>query len=157
MKKVKLFIMDVDGTLTDGRIYMGQDDELFKVFNIKDGCGIKKLLEKNIIPVIITARKSKIVELRAKELNITEVYQGVGNKIEKLNKLVYKYDCSIDEIAYIGDDDNDFECIKSSGISGCPNDSSELIKENVDFISKYDGGNGAVREFIEYILSLGDL
>jgi len=153
MKKIKLFIMDVDGTLTDGQIYMGQDGELFKVFNIKDGYGIKKLLENNIIPVIITSRKSKIVELRAEELGVLEVYQAVDNKIEQLNKLAYKYGCKLDEIAYVGDDDNDFHCINMCGLSGCPDDSSQLIKENVDFVSKYDGGNGAVRDFIEYLLA----
>ena len=85
--KIKMLVMDVDGTLTDGKIYMGSDGEVFKAFDVKDGYAIAHLHEVGIIPVIITGRKSKIVENRAKELNIKEVYQGVSDKVEKLKEV----------------------------------------------------------------------
>lgn len=86
--KIKFFIMDVDGTLTDGKIYMGNDGELCKAFCIKDGCGIHDILiPAGIRPIIITGRKSKILENRCKEIGIKELYQGVANKIEKLDEI----------------------------------------------------------------------
>ena len=101
MAKVKFLVLDVDGTLTDGKIYMGQDGELAKAFNVKDGCGI--LLELplyDIVPVIITARESQILERRCSELNITELHQGVKDKLEKLTSIVNKYDSSLNAVAY---------------------------------------------------------
>jgi len=89
MEKIKMLVMDVDGTLTDGKIYMGQDGEIFKVFNVKDGYAIHELLPKyNIVPVIITGRISRIVENRAKEIGIKHIYQSVEDKIGLLKKLV---------------------------------------------------------------------
>ena len=105
MKNIKFLVMDVDGTLTDGKIYMGSTGELIKAFDIKDGCGIHDIaIPTGIIPMIITGRTSKILEKRCRELEITEVHQGVSNKIEKLCELVN--DLSL--VAYIGDDINCF-------------------------------------------------
>lgn len=152
--KIKMLIMDVDGTLTDGRIYIGAKGEMMKAFDVKDGYAIAQILpEKNIIPVIITGRMSDIVVERAKELKITELYQGVSDKLKQLQVLKEKYKISQEEIAYIGDDINDLECIKYCGITGCPSDSIEIIKKQVDYVCNSDGGRGAVREFIEWIIS----
>lgn len=152
--KIKMLIMDVDGTLTDGRIYIGAKGEVMKAFDVKDGYAIAQILpEKNIIPVIITGRMSDIVVERAKELKITELYQGVSDKLKQLQVLKEKYKISQEEIAYIGDDINDLECIKYCGITGCPSDSIEIIKKQVDYVCNSDGGRGAVREFIEWIIS----
>lgn len=152
--KIKMLIMDVDGTLTDGRIYIGVKGEMMKAFDVKDGYAIAQILpEKNIIPVIITGRMSDIVVERAKELKITELYQGVSDKLKQLQVLKEKYKISQEEIAYIGDDINDLECIKYCGITGCPSDSIEIIKKQVDYVCNSDGGRGAVREFIEWIIS----
>src|SRR5690554_4930859 len=118
--KIKLFIMDVDGTLTDGKIYIGNNGELFKSFNVKDGFGITKLYQNKIEPIIMTGRKSDILLVRAEELKITEIYQGVSDKVEKLKEVAEKFECGFDEIAYIGDDENDIECMKLCGIKGCP-------------------------------------
>ncbi|WP_461206114.1 KdsC family phosphatase [Clostridium sp. DL1XJH146] len=149
---IKMVVLDVDGTLTDGKIYIGSHGEIMKAFNVKDGLGIKKIQTKGIVPVIITGRNSKIVTERAQELDIKEVHQGVHDKVEKLKQIIEKYGCEFNEIAYIGDDENDLECMKLCGIKGCPADAEGVVKKNADFVCKKDGGNGAVREFIEYLL-----
>lgn len=151
MKKIKMLVMDVDGTLTDGKIYIGPQGEVMKAFNVKDGYAIKHILpEMGIIPVIITGRTSAIVEYRAKELDITELYQGVTDKLVQLKKVAEKYQLTKDQIAYIGDDVNDLECIKYCGFSACPNDAVEEVKWCVSYVCGMDGGYGTVREFIEH-------
>ncbi|MDE6906522.1 MAG: HAD hydrolase family protein [Lachnospiraceae bacterium] len=155
--KVKYFVMDVDGTLTDGKIYMGAEGEMFKAFDIKDGCGIHNLLiPSGVTPVIITGRSSRILENRCRELGISEVYQGVENKTEKLEELLSKARCKYDHVAYIGDDINDLPCMEvikgAGGLVGCPTDAAKEVKAIADFISVRCGGSGAVREFIEWIL-----
>lgn len=145
--------MDVDGTLTDGKIYMGNDGEVMKAFSIKDGCGIHDILiPAGIVPVIITGRSSKILENRCKEIGIKEIHQGVSNKIEKL--LSITSDLSI--VAYVGDDINDLPAMKpikeAGGLVGCPADAVQKVKDLADFVSNKNGGDGAVREFIERLL-----
>ena len=148
-KMIKMLVMDVDGTLTDGRIYIGADGEAMKAFDVKDGYGIVQLRNKGVLPVIITGRKSTIVEKRAAELGISELHQGIHNKLEKLKELVEKYEIKAEEIAYIGDDLNDLECINYCSLSACPNDAIEEIKSFVSYVCKKNGGQGAVREFID--------
>ena len=150
--KIKILVMDVDGTLTDGKIYIGSDGEMLKAFNVKDGMGISKLRTNNIIPAIITGRESEILKRRSEELKIEELYQGEENKIGKLKELVERYKCSLSEVAYIGDDENDLQCMKVCGFSGCPSDAVTSVQKEVDFICKTKGGEGAVREFIDFIL-----
>ncbi|WP_407725128.1 KdsC family phosphatase [Ruminococcus sp. JL13D9] len=148
--KIKLLVMDVDGTLTDGKIYMGENGEVMKAFNVKDGYAIAHMLpEMGIVPVIITGRKSMIVENRAKELSITELYQGVGDKLAQLKRVAEKYNTAPEEIAYIGDDLNDLECIEYCGVTACPADAVEEVKRKVKFVCKKNGGEGTVREFID--------
>lgn len=154
MKKiVNYLVMDVDGTLTDGKIYMGENGELFKAFNIKDGCGIHDvLISARILPVIITGRTSTIILNRCKELGIVEVHQGVTNKIDKLRQIVD----DLSTVAYIGDDINDLPCMISvknaGGIVGCPRDAVKKVLEQADFVADHDGGDGAVRDFIEWLV-----
>jgi 3-deoxy-D-manno-octulosonate 8-phosphate phosphatase (KDO 8-P phosphatase) len=150
---VKILVMDVDGTLTDGKIYIGENGEVFKAFNIKDGLAIREILTKNnILPVIITGRVSKIVENRAAELGVIDIYQGVSNKLELLGKLIDEKKISFSNTAFIGDDINDLECMKCCGFKGCPADAAPEIKNIADFVSAKNGGDGAVREFIEVII-----
>ena len=144
--------MDVDGTLTDGKIYYGNDGEMFKAFNVRDGYRLIKCEEYGIVTAIITGKTSKIVDGRAKELKIKEVYQGIHNKIEILNMLVKKYELTFDEVAYIGDDVNDIDCMNICGFSACPADAMEEVKSVVDYVCKNNGGNGAVRELIDLIV-----
>lgn len=155
-KEIKYLVMDVDGTLTDGKIYMGSEGEIFKAFDIKDGLGINKLLpQKNIIPVIITGRKSDILERRCKEIHIENVFQGIEDKLGILKKFISENNVGMNHIAYIGDDINDFDCMEAvkreGGLIGCPANSSRVVLEIADFVSYMTGGNGAVREFIEWL------
>jgi 3-deoxy-D-manno-octulosonate 8-phosphate phosphatase (KDO 8-P phosphatase) len=152
--KIKLLVMDVDGTLTDGKINMGPDGEVFKSFDIKDGYGINEMLPAHgIVPAIITGRTSKIVENRARELHITELYQGRHDKLDTLKSLMEKYECSRENVAYIGDDVLDIVCMRECGLVGCPADSCQQVKEIADFVCSKNGGDGAVREFIEHIIA----
>ena len=145
--------MDVDGTLTDGKIYMGNNGEMMKAFSIKDGCGIHDiLLPAGIIPIIITGRTSDIIVNRCREIGIKTIYQGVSNKIEKLLSIT----SNLSEVAYIGDDINDLSCMEpvkeAGGVIGCPKDAVKRIIELADFVAEHDGGDGAVRDFIEWIV-----
>lgn len=149
---IKLLVMDVDGTLTDGCIYCSGQGEMFKAFNVKDGYAIAHILPKiDIVPVIITGRESDIVRYRASELGIKELHQGVADKLSKLIEVAQKYECTYKNIAYIGDDINDISCIEKCGLTACPADSIPEVLEKVDYICKADGGRGAVREFISEI------
>ena len=152
MARTKLLVMDVDGTLTDGRIYIGSQGEVMKAFDVRDGYAIVHILPQlGITPVIITGRSSAIVEQRAKELKITELYQGVADKLTTLKEVAKKFGASADEVAYIGDDWNDLDCIRYCGITACPADSTPEVLNSADYICKHDGGRGAVREFIEQL------
>lgn len=151
---IKYLVMDVDGTLTDGRIYMGNDGEIEKAFNIKDGCGIHDILiPAGITPVIITGRSSSIVDNRCSELGIKEVHQGVSNKIEKLLTITD----NLSSVAYIGDDINDLSCMllvkEAGGIIGCPKNAVKRVRELADYVADHNGGDGAVRDFIEWLVS----
>lgn len=150
---IKYLVMDVDGTLTDGKIYMGAHGEMMKASNIKDGCGIHDIaIPGGIIPVIITGRTSEIVKKRCGELGIQQVYQGIKNKIEQLNSIAD----DLSQVAYIGDDINDLSCMipvkEAGGVVGCPADAVERVKEISDFVALHNGGDGAVRDFIEWII-----
>lgn len=162
MSNIKFLVLDVDGTLTDGKIYMGAEGEMFKAFDIKDGCGIKDILPQyNIVPVIITARDSMILIRRCKELNISNLYQNCRDKKLQLDKILEEYSLKdnkvygYNNVAYCGDDILDLQCMKpihkAGGITGCPADAVSDVKKISDFVSKKNGGNGAVREFIEWI------
>lgn len=153
---IKYLIMDVDGTLTDGKIYMGSNGEMFKAFDIKDGCGIKDILPNyNIMPIIITARESKILENRCRELSIEKLYQGERNKIGRLQQILMEENADLSNCAYIGDDILDIQCMdpikQAGGKIGCPADAVNKVKKIADFISVRNGGDGAVREFIEWL------
>lgn len=155
--------MDVDGTLTDGKIYMGVDGEAFKAFDIKDGYALHTLLkEHGIIPVIITARKSPMVEHRCKELGVTEIHQGIMNKLDCLKGILDKYSSAdqqydFSNVAYIGDDLLDLQCMKpiteAGGIAGCPSNAVKEVIAACRFVAPNKGGEGAVRDFAEYLIS----
>lgn len=155
MKKIKYLVMDVEGTLTDGKIFMGNNGEACKTFNIKDGCGIHDIaIPAGIIPIVITGRKSRILENRCRELEIPNLYQGIINKFEKIKELIDKTD--YDKVAYIGDDINDLESMaflkNADGLVGCPADASKQVMQIAHFISNKNGGEGAVREFIDFLI-----
>ena len=156
MNKIRLLVMDVDGTLTDGKIYMGSNGEQFKAFDVKDGCGICFLLPNyQIVPVIITARESRILEKRCQELCIEELHQNVKDKLKTLKEVVNKHNINMDSVAYVGDDLPDVPCMeavkKSGGIVLCPADAIPEIKQLADYVSGCKAGEGAVRDVINYL------
>lgn len=155
--------MDVDGTLTDGKVYMGSDGEVFKAFDIKDGCGILVQLPKHgIIPVIITARTSQILLNRCKEIGITEIHQGVRAKLDCLNDILAKYSTaeytySLADVAYIGDDLLDLLCLvpvkAAGGLAACPFNAIPEVLACCNYVASHKGGEGAVRDLVEYIIN----
>ena len=149
---IKLVLLDVDGTLTDGGIYRGNNGEELKRFNVKDGYAIVNAQKLGIEFGIITGRKSELVEIRAKELKIKYLYQGISEKTVILEEIMKKDSLSKEEIAYMGDDLNDLLIMKQVGLSGTPKDAVDEVIQVADFVSKRNGGSGAVREFIEHIL-----
>lgn len=152
---IRMLVMDVDGTLTDGRIHISDRGELFKSFHVKDGYGIRNLLPQNgIVPVVITGRESIIVKNRCKELGIRLLYQGVSRKDECLRQISRELAVPLEQTACIGDDENDLPMMAVCGVSGCPVDALQAVKERCAFISEYPGGQGAVREFIEWLLNV---
>ena len=149
---IKLVLLDVDGTLTDGGIYRGNNGEELKRFNVKDGYVIVNAQKLGVEFGIITGRKSELVEIRAKELRIKYLYQGVSEKTVILEEIMKKDGLSKEEIAYMGDDLNDLLIMKQVGLSGTLKDAVDEVIQVADFVSKKNGGSGAVREFIEHIL-----
>lgn len=147
---IKMLVMDVDGTLTDGHIYVSAEGEAMKAFHVQDGYAIAHILpELGVVPVIITGRSSKIVEKRAAELKIQHLHQGIGDKLSRLKEVADQLGICAEQIAYIGDDLNDLECIRYCGLTACPGDAVPEVLEAVDYVCKRDGGRGAVREFID--------
>jgi len=155
---IKLFITDIDGVWTDGGMYYDQAGNELKKFNTKDSAGIIFLHFLNIPVAIITGESTKIVEYRAKKLNIKYVYQGVKNKLEVAESLCKLLNININNVAYIGDDINDIALLKNSGLSACPANSPDYIKNIVNWILPINGGDGAFRYFVEkYLLEIGEL
>ena len=149
---IKLVLLDVDGTLTDGGIYRGNNEEELKRFNVKDGYAIVNAQKLGIEFGIITGRKSELVEIRSNELKIKYLYQGISEKTVILKEIMQKTGLKKEEIAYMGDDLNDILIMKQSGLTGAPKDAADEVIQIVDFVSEKNGGSGAVREFVEYIL-----
>jgi len=151
-KKIKLLILDVDGVLTDGRIVYSDSGEELKLFDIKDGHGIKLLMREGIRVAIITGRRSLAVEKRAADLDVKAVFQGVQNKIEAYEEILKSNSLVDTEVAAVGDDLLDLPVLKKCGLSFAVPGAAEEVKQGADFITKNEGGRGAVREVCEFIL-----
>lgn len=151
-KNIKLLILDVDGVLTDGSIILDNEGNEYKSFHVRDGHGIKMLIHAGIQVAIITGRHSKVVERRAHELGITEVYQKCFNKTAAFKELIEKFSVSEKEIAYIGDDIVDAPIMSKIGFPVAVADASAETKEYALIITKNRGGRGAVREVTDFIL-----
>lgn len=149
---IKLLALDVDGVLTDGRIYYGNNGEELKAFNIKDGLGIKLLQRAGVTVAIITGRESAIVMRRATELGISEVIQGREDKRQALEELCERLGFGLDECAYMGDDLPDLGAIHSAGLGLSVADAAGPVREAAHWCSGRNGGSGAVREACEFIL-----
>jgi len=151
-KNIKLLILDVDGVLTDGSIILDNKGNEFRAFHVRDGHGIKMLIMAGIPVAIITGRRSKVVERRAKELGITEVYQKCYNKIEAYTRIKNKFSLRDNEIAYIGDDIVDLPLLKRVGLSFAVADAPDEVKAHASAVTKNRGGKAAAREVTDLIL-----
>lgn len=152
-QKIRLLICDVDGVLTDGKIYIGEQGELCKAFNVKDGMGITLLQTAGIPLAIITARCSKILENRMKELKVSHIFQGQKNKLVAFEQILNTLQLQADEVAYIGDDLPDRQVMLRVGLAACPKDACRDIQTIAHYHCQNIGGNGAVREVTDLILS----
>ena len=152
-KKIKMVLSDVDGVLTDGGMYYTDEGDIMKKFHVRDGMGVTLLRKKQIQTILITKEKTKIVKEWAKRMKIEKLYDGVLDK-KKISALICKkYQLSLNEIAYIGDDVNDIELLKIVGLSAVPNDAIMKAKKVSHYVCKSSGGKAAFREFADLILS----
>ena len=150
---IKLLLLDVDGTMTNGKITYSSKAEELKSFCVKDGLAISSWIRLGRKVAIITGRESVIVARRAKELGIEHIYQSVKNKRQKVEEILNNTGLSWEDVASIGDDLNDLPMLKLAKLSFAPNDASSFVTDKVDIILNSNGGDGAVREMIEYILT----
>lgn len=153
-EKIKWFVFDVDGVLTDGKITYDSEGREIKSFCVKDGVGIYMLHLAGIKTAIITGRQSEIVIKRSIELNISEVFQNSKNKLEHYNQLKEKYSLKDEEILYIGDDIVDIPLLKRVGFPVTVPSAPEEVKNFAVYVTIKEGGNGAVREIIDLVLKL---
>ena len=151
--KIKLIVLDVDGTLTDGGIYYDSQGNEMKRFDVKDGLGILVAQKAGLEFAIITGRASPMVERRVKELGIRYLLQGIQKKYLALIKLAQDCGLSLDEIGYIGDDLNDLQCMEAVSFRACPADAAQAVKSVCEYVASVPGGYGAVRESLEYLLT----
>jgi len=151
-KKIKLVIFDVDGVLTDGSLFFGDDGQEYKAFYSRDGLGIKLLQRTGIEVGVITARSSKLVNHRMENLGIKHLYQGRLDKITAFNDLVSKLGVNADETAYVGDDVIDLPVMKKVGLAIAVQDAHPFVKKHAHWITEHNGGRGAARDVCELIM-----
>jgi len=151
-RKIKLVITDVDGVLTDGGMYYSNNGEIMKKFNAKDGMAVELLLKNKIKTILLTSESSTIVKKRGKKINAAMTITGAKNKKSHFNLICKKFEVSPQQIAYIGDDLNDYQIIQLVGLSATPLDGIMELQKIVDYVCKNSGGKGAFREFVDLIL-----
>ena len=152
-KKIKILLTDIDGVLTDGGMYYSENGDELKKFNAKDGMAFQLLRESGINTGIITGENVELVKRRAEKLHVDELYMGVKDKMQVLDQICNKYSINYENIAYVGDDINDLEVIKNVGFGCSVDNAMECIKRISDYVTKSKGGEGAIREITELILS----
>ena len=152
-KKIKLVGTDIDGVWTDSKMYVTPNGEWMKAFSTYDGMATAMLKEKGIIVAILTGENSDVAIARAEKLQIDEVYVDEHEKLKRLTYLTTKYNITMDEVAYIGDDVNDLEVLKAVGFSALAGNSPIQDQFTPDYVTTRHGGNGAFREFADIILN----
>lgn len=152
LAQVQLLICDVDGVLSDGMIYLGNQGEEYKSFNTKDGFGIKALLNAGIEVAVITGRDSRIVAQRMASLGVTHVYQGQSDKRHSYQALLAKLKLTPEQAAYIGDDVVDLPVMAQCGLAVAVSDAHPLVRQQAHYLTRLAGGQGAVREVCDLIL-----
>lgn len=152
LRRIQMLLLDVDGVLTDGGIYLGVGGMELKRFDVQDGAGIRMLQSSGIEVGIITGRSSEAVETRARELRIEACYQGVKNKSDVFNEILKRYNITEESVCYVGDDIQDLSMIKACGVGVAVKNARPEIKKAADYTTQAKGGEGAVREVAELIL-----
>ena len=151
---IRLFCTDVDGVMTDNKIYIGADGERFKCFNTRDGMALMNILPRNgIEPAVITGRESAIVRNRCEELGIRKMIINRNDKDNVIRELAEEMGCTLEEVSFIGDDLNDLAAMRIAGLTGCPADAVQEVKDEADYICRLKGGEGALREFAEWVVN----
>jgi 3-deoxy-D-manno-octulosonate 8-phosphate phosphatase (KDO 8-P phosphatase) len=154
LQKVKCFVFDIDGVLTDGQLHILQDGTMLRNMNIKDGYALRQAFLKNYPIFVISGSNAEGVKQRLKNLGIEEVYLNCKDKLDQLSLLLVKHHLTYEDVLYMGDDIPDLEVMKKCGVATCPNDAVHQIKNIAIYISDYCGGKGAVRDVIEQTLRL---
>lgn len=152
MEKLKLFIFDIDGVLTDGRLYYSSSGEEIKVFNVKDGVGIMLLKKENFKVVFLTGRTGDAIKKRAKDLKIDLLKENIREKEKVIEEVMKKFGFTKEETFFMTDDIVDLKCCSMVGFVATPQDGAEEVKKIADYVTEKKGGEGAVREIIELIL-----
>ena len=152
-KNIKLVGTDIDGVWTDARMYYSADGDIMKSFSTYDGMGVQLLREAGIPLIIMTGEDTEIVAIRAKKLGIGRIFQGENEKLKRLKEVCAELDITLDEVAYIGDDVNDLDVLRAVGFSAMPPNSPILDQFSPDYLTNRSGGNGAFRDFVDFILS----
>ncbi len=155
-QKIKMILMDVDGTLTDGRLMLMPDGSEVKSYHVRDGMGILMAHLVGFKTGIITGKTSPELVHRAHRLKILELHQGILDKKSVLDRILEKHDLSLEEIAYIGDDLGDLPILRNAGLAGAVSDAHPEVVKHSHYICRARGGAGAVREFIEFIFDAQD-
>ncbi len=150
--KIKLVIFDIDGVLTTGALFLGDDGQEYKAFNSKDGHGLRMLQDGGVDVAILTGRSSNVVSHRARDLGITRVYQGKRQKLPAFEELVAETGLKYEEIAYVGDDVVDLPVMTLVGLAICVQDGHPFVKKHAHWITEHNGGCGAGRDVCELIL-----
>lgn len=150
---IDLLVVDVDGTLTDAGMYYSEKGEQLKKFNTRDAKGLELVRREGIMVCIMSSEDSDIVKSRAQKLQLESVFLGISDKLQTLKRLCERRGLDLANVAFIGDDINDLECIKNVGLSGCPSDAQKEVRRNAGYICKNGGGKGAVREFCELLMA----
>ena len=151
-RTVKLLICDVDGVMTDGGLFFGDNGLEYKAFHSRDGLGIKMLQRSGIPLAVITARTSDVVKHRMKNLNIDLVFQGQQNKVQAFEALCQTQNLTAEQIAYVGDDLVDMPVMKRVGLSIAVADAHDLVRQHAHWITRHGGGHGAVRDVCELLM-----
>ena len=155
MKKIKLLLCDVDGTLTDGGMYYSAEGDVQKRFYVRDGMGLQLLQKAGVKVGILTSERTAIVERRARKLGVDYLVQGVrfDGKVAATEKICNETGISMSEVAYIGDDVNDIELLQAVGYAACPADAASVVLSLPDIhVMQHGGGHGAVRELADLLL-----
>ena len=150
-KCIRMLAFDVDGVMTDGSITYDENGVEYKTFNAKDGHGLAKMSKNGFVTAIITGRNNGTVDRRATDLRVTEVYQGVKNKLPILEAIMEKYGFDFSQVAYMGDDEPDICILDKVAIAACPADAVDKVKKVCNFESSRAGGRVAVRELCDFI------